>query len=175
MSDVAAPVVVTYRDEYREHFAALNREWIERWFRMEPRDWEALGDPRGTIVDRGGEVFFLLGDGEVYGTCALKLHEPGVYELTKMAVHPDARGRGYGGVLLRAALDAARERGARRVFLLSSQRLEPAIAMYRKHGFVVTRLGPHPLYERSDIEMELELGAAPPPDAVEPLAAGSAG
>jgi hypothetical protein len=70
--DASGPVVVTYRDEYREHFEALNREWIERWFHLEPRDLAALGDPRGTYLAGGGEVFFVLADLEVRGTCALR-------------------------------------------------------------------------------------------------------
>ncbi|HEX8691913.1 MAG TPA: GNAT family N-acetyltransferase [Longimicrobium sp.] len=174
--EVSAPVVVTYRDEYREHFEALNREWIERLFHLEPRDRAALGDPRGTYLEGGGEVFFVLADGEVRGTCALRRTGPDSFELGKMAVRPDSRGRGYGALLLRAAIDAARGRGARRLTLFSNQSLAPALALYRKHGFAVTRVGPHPEYARTDVEMELDLTAAaaePEPEmaapAVEPV------
>lgn len=166
--DVPGPVVVTYRDEYREHFEALNREWIERLFQMEPRDRAALGDPRGTYLEGGGEVFFVLADGEVRGTCALRRTGPDSFELGKMAVHPDARGRGYGGLLLRAAIEAARARGARRLTLFSNLSLAPALALYRKHGFSVTRMGPHPEYARTDVEMELDLSAAAPGLEAEP-------
>lgn len=136
-------MVVTYRDEYREHFEALNREWIERLFHLEPRDRAALGDPRGTHLAGGGEVFFLLADGDVRGTCALRRTGPDSFELGKMAVRPDARGR-----------------GARRLTLFSSLSLAPALALYRKHGFAVTRVGPHPEYARTDVEMELDLTEA---------------
>jgi GNAT superfamily N-acetyltransferase len=158
--EAPGPVVVTYRDEYREHFEALNREWIERLFHLEPRDREALGDPRGTYLEGGGEVFFVLADGEVRGTCALRRTGPDSFELGKMAVRPDARGR-----------------GARRLTLFSSLSLAPALALYRKHGFAVTRVGPHPQYARSDVEMELDLTAAaaetePPAPAVEAEAVG---
>jgi ribosomal protein S18 acetylase RimI-like enzyme len=33
----------------------------------------------------------------------------------------------------------------------------PAIELYRKHGFRTTRLGPSDEYERSNIEMTLDL------------------
>lgn len=160
---VAPPSVVTYRDEYREAFAELNREWIERHFRMEPRDREALQDPRGTIVEPGGQVFFAVAGGEVMGTVAMKRAAADVFELSKMAVRPEARGRGYGDLLVGAAVAWARERGARRVFLLSNTLLAPAIRLYEKHGFVTEHRGPHPGYERANIRMELDLtGGAPP-------------
>ena len=157
VSNGAGVRVVTYADEYRAHFEALNREWIEALFRLEPRDEHALADPRGTYVDGGGEVFFAVDDGAVFGTCALRSTGADSFELCKMAVSPAARGRGLGELLLTAAIATARARGARRVTLCSNTRLAPALALYRKHGFVTTREGPHPEYERSNIEMELDL------------------
>jgi putative acetyltransferase len=79
------------------------------------------------------------------------------YELAKMAVDPKCRGRGYGDVLMKAAEDWARAQGADEIFLLSNTRLEPAIALYKKHGYETTRLGPHPHYDRCNIEMTKSL------------------
>lgn len=153
--------VVTYREPLREPFARLNRQWIEQYFRLEPADLESFADPHGAFVAPGGEVLFALVDGEALGTCALRKESEDTYELCKMAVAPEARGRGLGDVLLRAAIEAARERGARRVYLVSNTRLGPALALYRKHGFVTTRSGPEVSqeagYARADIEMVLTL------------------
>ncbi|MGH7572730.1 MAG: GNAT family N-acetyltransferase [Gemmatimonadota bacterium] len=151
--------VETYRDDLAPWFEKLNLEWIERHFRIEDRDREVLGDPRRAIVDAGGEVLFLLDGDEVVGTCALILHEDGIYELSKMAVRPASRGQGFGDRLMDAAIEWARGREARRIFLESNTVLAPAIELYRKHGFRTTRLGPGDEYERSNIEMTLELTA----------------
>ena len=69
------------------------------------REWlSALAsDPEAAIVRPGGEIFFVVDDEGVQGTCALLPHSPGVLELAKMAVSPAAQGRGYGGLLMRAA------------------------------------------------------------------------
>jgi ribosomal protein S18 acetylase RimI-like enzyme len=149
--------VEPFRDDLGPHFEKLNLEWIERHFRVEERDREVLGNPRAEVVDRGGEVFFLLDRDEVLGTCAMIPHGEGVYELSKMAVDPAARGRGLGDRLMDAAIAWATGRGGRRIYLESNTVLVPAIELYRKHGFRTTRLGPSDEYERSNIEMTLDL------------------
>lgn len=148
--------VTTFDPLYKSAFVDLNREWIERYFRIEPMDLAQLEDP-GAILRAGGEIFFVVEDGSAVGTCAMIPHGPGEFELAKMAVDTSARGRGYGDVLMKEALAWARGRGAARVVLLSNTILEPAIALYNKHGFRTSRLGPHPDYERCNIEMRLEL------------------
>ncbi|HWC06891.1 MAG TPA: GNAT family N-acetyltransferase [Gemmatimonadota bacterium] len=149
--------VELFRDDLGTHFEKLNREWIERHFEVEPRDREVLGNPRREIVDRGGEVFFLLDGDLVLGTCAMIPQGEDVYELSKMAVDPASRGHGLGDRLMEAAIAWARGRGARRIVLESNTILVPAIELYRKHGFRTTRLGPGDEYERSNIEMTLDL------------------
>lgn len=149
--------VQLFRDDLAQHFEKLNLEWIQRHFRVEGRDREVLGNPRREIVDRGGQVFFLRDGGDVLGTCAMIPHGQGVYELAKMAVDPASRGRGLGDRLMEAAIAWARGQGARTIFLESNTILVPAIELYRKHGFRTTRLGPGDEYERSNIEMTLDL------------------
>ena len=39
-------------------FRTLNEEWITNLFTLEPRDREVLGDPSGTILAKGGRIFF---------------------------------------------------------------------------------------------------------------------
>jgi predicted N-acetyltransferase YhbS len=79
------------------------------------------------------------------------------YQLARMAVEPSERGKGYGNVLIRAALERVRESGAARVYLHSNTVLASAIALYRKHGFNTYTEGRHPVYARSNIVMELLL------------------
>jgi len=149
--------IVGYRDELRPHFERLNRAWIERHFVLEAPDLEVFHDPVRHILEPGGQIFFLLDDEGVQGTCAVLPHGPGTFELAKMAVSETARGRGYGDRLMEAAIAFARGAGARRLMLVSNNRLEPAIRLYRKHGFVEVPVEGQG-YERVDIQLELTLG-----------------
>jgi ribosomal protein S18 acetylase RimI-like enzyme len=87
------------------------------------------------------------------------VHAPGVLELAKMAVSPAAQGRGYGELLMRAAIAHARRAGARKLMLVSNTRLAPAIRLYRKCGFREVAMEPGIEYARADIQMELDLAA----------------
>jgi ribosomal protein S18 acetylase RimI-like enzyme len=151
------PRVVPYREEFRTAFAELNREWIEKYFALEPADREILGDPQGKIIDAGGQVFFVVERGEILGTCAMLPHGADEYEIAKMAVAATARGRGFGDLLMDACIAFARERKAHRVIIVSNTVLEPAIRLYRKHGFVQVPLARDARYERANIRLELEL------------------
>lgn len=150
-------VIEPFAEDDAEAFERLNLAWIESHFEVEDADRETLGDPFGHVLDPGGAIFVARLDGEVIGTVAMIPMEEGCYELAKMAVSPHARGLGIGEQLGRAALDWARERGAPRVFLESNRRLQPALALYRKLGFVEV-IGPPSPYVRADVQMELELG-----------------
>ena len=149
--------VVPWRAEYRAHFERLNREWIEQFFRVEEEDRKVFLDPESAIVAGGGQIYFLIDEEGVRGTCAVVRHDAETYELAKMAVSPAARGRGYGDRLVEAAIAFARGAGARRVMLVSNSRLAPALTLYRKHGFRDVPLDPANGYSRADIQMELPL------------------
>lgn len=149
--------VVGWDPRYREDFVRLNEEWIEKYFVIEDTDRKYLHNPDESIVGGGGDIVFLLLGDRVVGTCALVPSGNGVFELAKMAVAIDVRGRGLGDALMKAVLGRARTLGAKKIFLLSNTCLLAAISLYKKYGFETVRLGPHPDYERADIEMELLL------------------
>ncbi len=149
--------IVGWRPELRIEFERLNREWIEQYFVVEQEDLKVFEDPAGHIVAPGGEVFFLLDEVGVQGTCAVIRHDAETFELAKMAVAPAARGRGYGDRLVEAAIAFARGSGARRLMLVSNTRLAPALTLYRKHGFRDVPLDPANGYSRADIQLELRL------------------
>ena len=151
-------VVVPFRDDLAQHFAALNREWIERYFVIEEADVVVFKDPRGTIVEPGGQIFFVISDEDVVGACAVIRHDSRVYELAKMAVAPRAQGRGYSNLLANAVIEFARKAGAQTLMLLSNSRLEPALRLYEKHGFKYVPVGDAHEYSRVDVQMELTFG-----------------
>ena len=149
--------VVRYQPEFAPHFERLNREWIEKYFVIEDADDVVFADPFKEIVEPGGQIFFVVSNAEVLGTCAVMRLSDSVFELAKMAVRQDARGRGYGDLLIDRGIRFAREAGAERLILLSNTRLGPAIALYEKHGFKSVPITDAHDYKRVDIQMELKL------------------
>jgi putative acetyltransferase len=149
----------TYRTEYRADFERLNRDWIETFFVLEDADREIFRDPASAVIEPGGQIFFVVDDDGVQGACAVVPHEPGVFEIAKMAVAPGARGRGYGDLLMEASVEFARRAGGRRVVIVSNTVLAPAIRLYQKHGYVQVPLDEHERFARANIRLERELRA----------------
>jgi ribosomal protein S18 acetylase RimI-like enzyme len=162
--NVADPsiTVVSYRDEFRAAFERLNRDWIETYFVLEDPDREVFSDPRVTILAPGGQIFFVIEGSQVQGTCAVLRHTADEYEIAKMAVAPAARGRGFGDLLMDAAVGFATEAGARRLVIVSNTVLEPAIRLYEKHGFARVPLSADGRYKRANIRLERELRPTEP-------------
>jgi GNAT superfamily N-acetyltransferase len=151
------PTVVSYREEFRAAFEQLNRDWIETYFVLEEPDREVFSDPRAKILAPGGEIFFVVDGDQVQGTCAVIRHSASDWEIAKMAVAPVARGRGFGDLLMERAIAFAAAMGANRVIIVSNTVLEPAIRLYRKHGFVQVPLEADGRYQRANIRLEREL------------------
>jgi GNAT superfamily N-acetyltransferase/predicted transcriptional regulator len=148
--------IVDYQPKYQSAFKQLNEEWITNWFKMEEADYKILDRPKEYVIDTGGYILFALFDGKPAGTCALvKLNET-TFELSKMAVSPEAKGKGIGWLLGNAAIEKAKEAGFKRLYLESNTILNPAINLYYKLGFKRIAGKPSP-YERSNIHMEINL------------------
>ncbi len=143
-----------YSSSLAPHFAAINRQWIEQNFAMEPTDVEMLEDPQGVILDKGGQIFFACKEDQVVGTCAMD-RQGDRFELIKMGVYEHHRGLGAGRVLLNHALKWARRQGVDSVYLVTNSSAVPAIELYRSVGFRVTSEEQHPKYRRGNLTMEL--------------------
>jgi len=76
--------------------------------------------------------------------------------LSKMAVSPEAKGKGIGWLLGNAAIEKSKEAGFKRLYLESNTVLKPAINLYYKLGFKRIAGKPSP-YERSNVHMEIDL------------------
>jgi N-acetylglutamate synthase-like GNAT family acetyltransferase len=140
-------------------FRILNEEWITRYFTLEEKDREILGDPENTILRKGGRIFMAYAHDGAIGCVALIPMEDGVYELSKMAVAPQLRGRGIGRRLLEYAIAQAKEMGATSLFLGSSKKLNNAVHLYESIGFrhVPPERLPPLAYVRADVFMEMPL------------------
>lgn len=118
-------------------FCSINTQWIESMYSMEPADRDVLENPREKIIDKGGDILFVEAQGlGIVGACALYKTGDHQYELTKMGVLEAARGRKAGEYLLKAIIARAKQKGAKRLYLLSNKKSAAAIHLYEKLGFV---------------------------------------
>jgi N-acetylglutamate synthase-like GNAT family acetyltransferase len=147
--------IVDYKPEHQPWFERFNREWIEKYFWMEPIDVMVLEHPDEHIINKGGHILMAYWNKQVAGTAALKFVDKETYEFTKMAVDIKFRGLKIGWALTETSIQKARGLGAKRIILYSSTLLAPAISLYRKIGFKEVPVDP--IYKRSDIKMELTL------------------
>ncbi len=156
--DGASIRIVDFAPEYAAAFRQLNEAWISQYFRMEAADYKVLDNPKSYVIDRGGHILIALHNETAVGTCALlKADDDGKsFELAKMAVADNMRGKGVGLLLGNAAIARAIETGAQRLYLESNTILKPAISLYEKLGFKKVAGIPSP-YERCNIQMELML------------------
>ena len=148
--------IIDYDPKYKTVFRDLNHEWITKYFQLELADNMTLDNPETEIIQPGGYICFARYEDEIVGTCALIKMDKGTYELAKMAVSENARGKNIGWLIGKHIIQKAKDLGAKKVYLESNTRLEPAINLYFKLGFKRV-VGPPSPYERANIQMELEL------------------
>jgi DNA-binding MarR family transcriptional regulator/GNAT superfamily N-acetyltransferase len=148
--------IVSYQPKYQSAFKRLNEEWITTYFKMEEADYRSLDHPKEYILDKGGHILMALYKDEPVGACALIKMNDHTFELAKMAVAANAKGKGIGYLLGNAAIKKARDEGADKLHLESNTILKPAISLYHKLGFKKVTGVPSP-YERCNIQMELNL------------------
>jgi len=94
--------------------------------------------PLGTdqLTRPHGLVLVVRAEGRVVGCGGVKLLDDGIGEIKRMWVSPAERGHGLGGRLLEALEHAAAEAGMTVTRLETNEQLGPALAMYRKRGYV---------------------------------------
>ena len=146
--------VIDYDPTLAKYFKLLNIEWINTYFTVEEHDLEQLDNPEESVLKDGGAILFVQYQKDIAGTCALIKTGESEYELAKMAVSPQYRGKYLGNALMEAAIDKAKDMGAKKLWLGSNKRLVPALNLYKKFGFKNVPLKPSP-YSRADVRMEL--------------------
>ncbi|AKM07593.1 GNAT family N-acetyltransferase [Pelagerythrobacter marensis] len=111
--------------------AAFDPAWGEAWTRRQVGDSLVLPTTHYAFADAAGAI---PAEGEDAAGFTLTRHAPGEEELLLIAVRPESRGCGIGAALLARALEAARARGAERMFLEMRDN-NPALALYSRMGF----------------------------------------
>ena len=148
--------IINFEDKYEEDFRQLNLEWLYKYNLAESHDLEVLNNPQGTIINRGGCIFLAKENERIAGTAALMKESNGVYELAKMTVAKDFRGKGISKLLLGRCLEEAKNLYAKKVFLFSNHQLETALHLYRQFGFKDIPVEDSP-FTTADVKMELVL------------------
>jgi len=144
-----------YTPEDAAAFKALNIEWLDKFFVVEPIDEEVLSHPKKAILDKGGHIIMAEIDSELIGTFAFIKKEDKLFEFSKMAIALLYRGKGFGNTMMQFAIQFAEQHHWNKIILYSSRRLENSIHIYRKYGFLEVELESNSHYARSDIKMEL--------------------
>ncbi len=152
-----AIVVRPFRAGDEAAFRDINLEWIERFFAVEAKDREVLGDPHKYVLRDGGAILFACEGDEPVGVVSLIVIGEGEVELAKMGVRPSAQGKGAGRMLVSAAVKKAREMGIRRIYIETNSVLGPALKLYLDAGFLPLKHSVPSPYARADVQLELFL------------------
>ena len=150
-------IIDLFKEEYKLDFQALNLQWIKKYFRVEEEDRKILENPKSYVIDRGGQIFFAINDGKAIGTAAMVLVEESIFELSKMAVDPNYQGLGIGRRIVDECIKFAKYHKAQEIFLITNDKLLPALELYRSSGFELDENYDDNRYERGNTKMKLSL------------------
>jgi GNAT superfamily N-acetyltransferase len=88
--------IIDYTPDLQPEFERINKQWVEQFFSLEEFDRNQLEHPQEYIIDKGGAILFARDGGQILGTVGLGKSGEDVYEMIKMGVSPEARGKGVG-------------------------------------------------------------------------------
>ena len=147
--------IKNYESKFDIDFFDLNKAWIEESWILEESDKKDLLNPN-KIIHNGGQVFFALENQKVIGTVAMINSSDDRFELAKMTVQEDFRGKGIANMLMDECLKFAKENKANEIFLISNDSLTIARNLYDKYGFKEVDLDSQK-YDRGNVKMRLTL------------------
>ena len=147
--------IVGFNKKYSEQFFILNKAWIEESWHLEDSDKKDLLNP-DKIIQNGGQVFFALENKIPVGTAAMIKSSDDRFELAKMTVQEDFRGKGIANMLMDECLKFAKENKAKEIFLISNDSLTIARNLYDKYGFNEVNLDSQK-YDRGNVKMILKI------------------
>lgn len=125
---------------------AYYTEVSDRWYQLHeghPTDpaeleREIAAYPGADLAPPRGRLLVARHAGEPAGSSGVRLLDGATAELTRVFLYGPMRGRGGAALLVRAAEDAARELGARRMVLDTRGDLVEARALYARLGYTET-------------------------------------
>lgn len=145
--------IVQYSPKYKQAFIDLNTAWITELFGVvETHDRETFENIEREIAN-GAMIFFAVEGENVLACCMATPTEGGIWEICKLASNPKFNHKGCGSAVFGAAVQWATDHGAKRMFILSSTKLKPALHIYEKFGFHEIKLDDYG-YARGNIALE---------------------
>ena len=148
--------IIEYETKYQPDFYRLNIAWLDKYNLTESRDLQVLNDPEGTIINNGGFIWLAKEHDKIVGSAALMKEGDEIFELAKMAVDDDFKGKGISKLLIETCIDKARKIGVGKLELFSNHQLTTALALYKKYGFMHVDVTNSP-FETADVKMEMTL------------------
>lgn len=121
------------RDLFRQYSDGLNENLCFQSFDDELQNpLKKYGEPSGCIL-------LAYWNNQAAGCIALQpLKVEGVCEMKRLYVRAEYRNQGIADDLIKVLLKEAAEKGYRKMVLDTLERLQPAMRLYRKYGFVNT-------------------------------------
>ena len=144
-----------YKTKFDKDFFVLNKAWIEKSWILEDSDKKDLLNPK-KIIDNGGQVFFAVEKQSAIGTVAMIKSSDYKFELAKMTVKENYRGKGIANMLMDQCLNFAKQKNAKEIFLISNDSLTIARKLYDKYGFKEVDLDSNK-YDRGNVKMILKI------------------
>ena len=103
------------RNATRDDLGAIQHLINTNLDKLLPRTDEELLE----LID--GNTFWVVEDaGEIVGCCCLEVYSAKIAELRSLAVRDNCRGKGYGELLVNAAIDEANRRQIKQVLVVTS-------------------------------------------------------
>ena len=145
--------IVKFEEKDRQAVIDLNTEWFTSLIRkIEPDDVETF-EHIDELIAEGAMIFFAVEDEKVLAACMAKPTGGGEWEMCKMGAAGQYTGTGAGYAVFAKCRDYAIEHGAKRLFLVSNDKLGPALHIFKKAGFRECPMG-HCEYERGNVAYE---------------------
>ena len=138
MDIVIQPATLEMADSFRQALDVVAREHRYLIF-LEAPPLESARKFIAQVLAKGWSQFYAVHDGKVVGWCDVVRDErPGMTHIGRLGIGilPDYRGQKIGARLLAATVADAFQKGLTRIELEVFAANAPALALYRKFGFV---------------------------------------
>jgi GNAT superfamily N-acetyltransferase len=147
--------IIAYDEKYHADFKRLNLDYLDKYNLTESHDMIILDNPEEIVLGSGGLLWLAKAGEEIVGTVGIMNEGHGIFELIKMCVAENWRGRGISKLLLETCLQKVKELGGEKLILFSNHQLQTALKLYTKYGFKNVEVTDSP-FVTADVKMELE-------------------
>lgn len=149
-----------YTKKNKGDFENLWVNWLTNSIGIRPQkeDLEEVQNPEKNYIADGGMAFYANANSECVGVVSVKKLNESEYEFCKLVVDERARGQGLGTKLVQKCIDFVQEENGSALYLQSFHKLDIAVKMYHKMGFVDCEAPKGMLVvERTEIIMKKEM------------------